>query len=117
MRGERFFLAGGAGFIGSHFTDRLLADGAVRRVTLYDNFSSGREWHYAHHSGDDRLRVVRGDVKDLSALRAAMDGHDLVIHLASNPDIARAATGGFNRHRWPPWANTSPLPRAYLFTS
>ena len=92
MRGERFFLAGGAGFIGSHFTDRLLADGAVRRVTLYDNFSSGREWHYAHHSGDDRLRVVRGDVKDLSALRAAMDGHDLVIHLASNPDIARAAT-------------------------
>jgi len=92
MRGERFFLVGGAGFIGSHFTDRLLGDRAVRRVTLYDNFSSGREWHYAHHAGDDRLRVVRGDVKDLPVLRAAMDGHDVVIHLASNPDIARAAT-------------------------
>ena len=92
MRGERFFLVGGAGFIGSHFTDRLLADDAVRRVTLYDNFSSGREWHYAHHTGDARLRVVRGDAKDLTALRAAMDGHDVVIHLASNPDIARATT-------------------------
>jgi UDP-glucose 4-epimerase len=92
MRGERVFLVGGAGFIGSHFTDRLLADRAVRQVTLYDNFASGREWHYAHHAGDDRLRVVRGDVKDLPALRNAMDGHDLVIHLASNPDIARAAT-------------------------
>ncbi len=88
----RFFLVGGAGFIGSHFTDRLLADPAVRRVTLFDNLSSGREWHYAHHARDERLSVKRGDVKDLPALRAAMDGHDVVIHLASNPDIARAAT-------------------------
>ena len=61
------------------------------RVTLYDNFSSGREWHFAHHAGDARLRVVRGNVEDTAALAAAMDGHDVVIHLASNPDIARAA--------------------------
>ncbi len=88
---SKFFIVGGAGFIGSHFTDHLLADASVTRVTLYDNFSSGREWHYAHHANDDRLRVVRGDVNDLDALRRAMDGHDVVIHLASNPDIARAA--------------------------
>ena len=87
-----FFIVGGAGFIGSHFTDHLLGDAARRGVTLYDNFSSGREWHYAQHAGDARLRVVRGEVEDLEALRAAMDGHDVVIHLASNPDIARAAT-------------------------
>jgi UDP-glucose 4-epimerase len=91
MRGERFFIVGGAGFIGSHFTDRLLAESGVRQVTLYDNFSSGREWHYAHHAGDARFSLKRGDVKDLPLLRAAMDGHDVVIHLASNPDIARAA--------------------------
>ncbi len=90
--GQRFFIVGGAGFIGSHFTDHLLGDPAVAGVTLYDNFSSGREWHYAHHAEDRRLRVVRGDVEKLDALRAAMDGHDVVIHLASNPDIARAAT-------------------------
>jgi UDP-glucose 4-epimerase len=88
----RWFIAGGAGFIGSHFTDRLLGDPATERVTLYDNFSSGREWHYAQHAGDARLRVVRADLKDTEALQAAMGGHDVVIHLASNPDIARAVT-------------------------
>src|ERR1035437_3495827 len=91
MTGSRYFIVGGAGFIGSHFTDRLLADGAAV-VTLYDNFSSGRGWHYAHHLNDSRLRVVRGDAKDFRALQEAMQGHDVVIHLASNPDIARAAT-------------------------
>jgi UDP-glucose 4-epimerase len=88
---KRYFIAGGAGFIGSHFSDRLLCDKTVEAVTLYDNFSSGREWHYAHHEHDARLHVVRGDVKDLCALERAMAGHDAVIHLASNPDIARAA--------------------------
>ncbi|HYK18526.1 MAG TPA: NAD-dependent epimerase/dehydratase family protein [Bryobacteraceae bacterium] len=91
MKGSRFFLAGGAGFIGSHFTDRLLCDRGVEAVTLYDNFSSGREWHYEHQLHDPRLKVIRGDVKDLAALERAMAGHDVVIHLASNPDIARAA--------------------------
>jgi UDP-glucose 4-epimerase len=91
-RGESVFVVGGAGFIGSHFVDRLLGEETTRRVTIFDNFSSGREWHYSHHRSDPRFTVVRGDVKDLGALRSAMDGHEVVIHLASNPDIARAAT-------------------------
>lgn len=85
-------IAGGAGFIGSHFTDALLKRPDVEGVTLFDNFSSGREWHYAHHSGDARLKVVRGQVEDTPALAEAMAGHSLVIHLASNPDIAKAMT-------------------------
>jgi len=89
---RNFFIVGGAGFIGSHFTDRLLGAEAVEKVTLYDNFTSGREWHYDHHLNDKRLNVVRGDVVDIEILTAAMVGHDVVIHLASNPDIARAAT-------------------------
>jgi UDP-glucose 4-epimerase len=88
----RVVVVGGAGFIGSHFTDALLADPATERVTLYDNFASGQEWHYAHHADDDRLRVVRGDANDQDRLAAAMKDHDLVIHLASNPDIAAAMT-------------------------
>src|SRR5262249_16973524 len=59
-------------------------------VTVYDNMSSGRDWHIAGHIGDPRFQVVKGDVKDLPALVAAMSGHDTIIHLASNPDIARA---------------------------
>ena len=89
---RRYFITGGAGFIGSHFTDRLLADPAVNAVTLFDNYSSGREWHYAHHLADSRFRAIRGDVKQLELLTESMKGHDVVIHLASNPDIARAAT-------------------------
>ena len=89
---ERVIIVGGAGFIGSHFTDALLADPRTSLVTLYDNFSSGQEWHYAEHVEDPRLRVIRGDANDLPALCAAMAGHDLVIHLASNPDIAAAMT-------------------------
>jgi UDP-glucose 4-epimerase len=85
-------IVGGAGFIGSHFTDALLADADVQRVTLYDNFSSGKEWHIAPHREDDRLHIVRGDAENLDALTIAMQGHSMVIHLASNPDIARAAT-------------------------
>ena len=90
--GHRYIIVGGAGFIGSHFTDALLADPAVAAVTLYDNFSSGREWHYERHTREERLRVVRSDVHDLERLAATMVGHDTVIHLASNPDIARAAS-------------------------
>jgi UDP-glucose 4-epimerase len=90
--GTRYFIVGGAGFIGSHFTDRLLSDSQVQSVTLYDNFSSGREWHYEQHISDSRLKVVRGDVGDLETLTTSIAGHDVVIHLASNPDIARAAT-------------------------
>ncbi len=92
MSGERFFIVGGAGFIGSHFTDRLLASPRTAGLTLYDNFSSGRAWHHEAHAGDRRLRVVRADVHDFATLQSAMAGHDTVIHLASNPDIARAIT-------------------------
>jgi UDP-glucose 4-epimerase len=90
--GRKYFIVGGAGFIGSHFTDRLLSDPEVAAVTLYDNFSSGREWHYEHHGNDPRLKVMKADVSELDCLVAGMNGHDVVIHLASNPDIARAVT-------------------------
>jgi UDP-glucose 4-epimerase len=90
--GDRYLIVGGAGFIGSHFTYHLLADPSVTVVTIFDNFSSGREWHFKGHLSDSRLRIMRGDVRDLNRLADAMIGHDVVIHLASNPDIARAAT-------------------------
>jgi UDP-glucose 4-epimerase len=83
-------VVGGAGFIGSHFVEELLSAGRAARVTVYDNFSSGRDWHLAEHRDDPRLCIVRGEVRDLTGLTRAMEGHDTVIHLASNPDIARA---------------------------
>jgi UDP-glucose 4-epimerase len=87
----RYLVVGGAGFIGSHFVARLLHDPGEPEVVVYDNFSSGRRSHLARHAESPRLRVDEGDVKDLDQLRAAMEGCGVVIHLASNPDIARAA--------------------------
>ncbi len=89
---SRYLIVGGAGFIGSHFTDRLLGEAGTEAVTLYDNFSSGRDWHYARWVADRRLTVVRADVRDQDRLLDAMRGHEVVVHLASNPDIARAVT-------------------------
>jgi UDP-glucose 4-epimerase len=92
MKSARFFIVGGAGFIGSHFTDILLGKEGTESVTIYDNLSSGREWHFEKHLGNPKFRFVKGDVKDFEKLKQAMDGSEVVIHLASNPDIARAAT-------------------------
>ncbi len=89
---RQVIIVGGAGFIGSHLTDRLLERETTASVTIFDNFSSGRRWHIDHHENDDRFSLVRGEVGDLSALCEAMSGHHTVIHLASNPDIARAMT-------------------------
>jgi len=87
---ESFFLVGGAGFIGSHFVDALLNQDGVQKVTIYDNFSNGKEWHYQHHLPDARLSVIKGDVKDTRLLTDAMNGHDVVMHFASNADISQA---------------------------
>lgn len=89
---SRYVVIGGAGFIGGHFVDRLLSDPRIEQVTVYDNFSSGREWHVAPHMEDTRFSVIRGDVGDLYSLIDAVSGHEVAIHLASNPDIALAAT-------------------------
>ena len=88
----KFVVIGGAGFIGAHAVTKLLANDAVTEVTVYDNFSSGRDVHLLEHEGDERLKVVRADVKKIDLLTEAMEGSDAVIHLASNPDISRAVT-------------------------
>jgi UDP-glucose 4-epimerase len=85
----RVFIAGGAGFIGSHMANHILATSNAA-VTIFDNFSSGREWHLASHLDSDRLRIVRGDLKDREAVTTALEGSDRVYHYASNPDIAKA---------------------------
>lgn len=90
----KYFVAGGAGFIGSHLSTHLLEDPQAQ-VVIYDNFSSGREWHLAHIRENPRLKVIKGEISDGSLLARVMDGCDVVYHFASNPDIAKAATDPF----------------------
>lgn len=85
-------IVGGAGFVGSHFVDTLMSDLDTTKVTVYDNFSSGKRWHLERWSSDSRLNIIEADVRDSQLLTTSMTGHEVVIHLASNPDIAAAAT-------------------------
>lgn len=91
MPAMRSFVAGGAGFIGSHLSRRLL-DEKDADVVIYDNFSSGREAHLDDLLANEHLTVVRGDLQDLESLVEHSAGTDRVFLLAANPDIARAAT-------------------------
>lgn len=86
----RYFITGGAGFIGAHLALRLL-DTAAAEVVVYDNFSTGRRWPFAERIKDKRLRIIEADVSDLKGLAAAMKGSAVVYHLAANSNIARAA--------------------------
>jgi UDP-glucose 4-epimerase len=87
----RVFIAGGAGFIGSHFVDHFMAMPDTT-VTVFDNFTSGQQWHLRDHAGNRRLTVIEGDLQKVDAVAAAVRGHDIVYHFASNPDIAKAMT-------------------------
>jgi UDP-glucose 4-epimerase len=84
------FVTGGAGFIGSHVVDRMLAEGHA--VTVYDNLSTGRREALERHLGEPGFTFVEADLLDLACLRQAIAGHDLVWHLAANTDIRHGAT-------------------------
>ena len=81
----RAFITGGAGFIGSNLTDRLLADGHT--VTVFDNFSTGQRPFLEQASRSSGFRLIEGDVLALSELKRALAGHDFVFHLAANADV------------------------------
>jgi len=100
MNTARAFVTGGAGFIASHVVDRLLADGV--EVVVYDNLSTGHRQNLATHAANPRLRLVVGDVLDLPALTAALQGADTVFHFQANADVR----GGVSRTRFDLEQNT-----------
>ena len=73
-----FLVTGGAGFIGSHISDRLLADG--HRVRILDDFSTGK---HENIPASADVEVIEGDVGDYDTVRAAMEQVDIVFHEAA----------------------------------
>lgn len=88
----KYFIVGGAGFIGSHLCRKILSEDANSFVTIYDNFSSGKKWHLNNIIDNKNLTIIEADVKDLDVLSDSIKGNDIVYHFASNPDIAKAMT-------------------------
>jgi len=93
----RTVVTGGAGFIGSHLVDRLLADG--HSVLVLDNFSTGRPDNLGHLAGDGRLAVERVDIASAPRLPALMAGADWVFHLAALADIVPSMERPLDYHR------------------
>jgi UDP-glucose 4-epimerase len=78
----RILVIGGAGFIGSHVVDQLLAED-VAHVTVLDNFVRGTRRNLAGASQDPRLELVEGSIEDTELLARLMEGVDYVFHLAA----------------------------------
>ncbi len=81
---------GGAGFIGSNLVDELLTQG--HEVTVLDNFSEGKLDNLARWRGNKKLEVIRGDIREFSQVRRAVDHKSWVFHLAAMSRIQPSIT-------------------------
>jgi UDP-glucose 4-epimerase len=81
----RAFVTGGAGFIGSHLVDALIEKGYT--VTVYDNLSSGKKEFIEHHIGKEFFTFIKADLLDQKKLEESLEDHEVVFHLAANPDV------------------------------
>ena len=79
---KRYLITGGAGFIGSHLAERLLADGGST-VVLLDDLSTGREQNVAHLRGRPGVQLVRDSVQNEQTVNLLMSQCDEVFHLAA----------------------------------
>ena len=75
----RVFITGGAGFIGSHLCDALIAEG--KEVTILDNLSSGSKKNIAHLEG--KIQVIQGDIRDQKLVESLVAENDLILHMAA----------------------------------
>ncbi len=83
---RRALVTGGAGFIGSHLVEGLLAAGWA--VRILDDFSTGRTENLAGVSGD--VDVRRGDIREPATVAAALDGVEVVFHEAAIPSVPQS---------------------------
>lgn len=97
MTEMKCLITGGAGFIGSHLTERLLRDG--HHVTVIDNCSTGRLENLAHLAGSDRLFVHVLDINDSESIAPLFNGVDWVFHMAALADIVPSIERPLEYHR------------------
>jgi UDP-glucose 4-epimerase len=94
-RNLRVLVTGGAGFIGSHLAEALVARG--HRVRILDDFSSGARFNL--RAVKDDVEIVRGDCADPRAARGAVKGIEVVYHQAAIPSVARSVDDPARSHQ------------------
>lgn len=110
---ERFGLAvvtGGAGFIGSHLVEALLAEG--RPVRVVDNLATGKIANLGHLAG--RYEWVEGDLTSFEVAKKAMEGAEYVFHQAAIPSVPRSVREPLESHAAGPTATINVLEAARL---
>lgn len=94
MTKQTYLVTGGAGFIGSHITERLVREGHAVRVL--DNFSSGHEANLeSFRSG---VELIRGDIRDVQLVNEATKGVDVVFHEAALGSVPRSVADPVTTH-------------------
>jgi UDP-glucose 4-epimerase len=83
LEGMNILVTGGAGFIGSTTIDLILRDHNPARIVILDNLVRGTAENVANALKDRRASLIKGDIKDVNTVRAAMAGVDMVIHMAT----------------------------------
>ena len=83
LNGSRVLITGGAGFVGSHIADQLIADEGVRDVVLLDNMLRGSMRNIGPALASGRARLVEGDIRDRPLLDRLVAEADYVFHMAA----------------------------------
>ena len=86
----KYFITGGAGFIGSNLIKRLLTNEECKKIVIYDNLKSGSLSLIEEPLIDKRVSFIFGDIHDYALLSKSMRGCNTLFHLAANPDISKA---------------------------
>ena len=85
---KRILVTGGAGFIGSNLSEKLLELGAV--VTVLDNFATGHKHNIEPFLSNENFTLIEGDIRDLETCRKACEGQEFVLHQAALGSVPRS---------------------------
>lgn len=88
----KYFVTGGAGFIGSNYVNFLLSETEnVESVTVFDKFTyAANPKNLEKHISDPRLTIVRGDICDPESVEKDLRGHNAVVHFAAESHVDRS---------------------------
>ncbi len=81
----RCLVTGGAGFIGSHLADKLLANGG--KVTVFDNLSSGKIDNITHNLKNPDFKFVKKNLSNVDDIKGALEEQEAVLHLAAYSSV------------------------------